>query len=39
MDAEVELTDSLESIIEKAAKIAVKEYKSSDLQFEGIHNV
>lgn len=39
MDAEVELTDSLEAIIEKAAKIAVKEYKASDLQFEGIHNV
>ena len=39
LDAEVELTDSLESIIEKSAKIAVKEYKASDLQFEGMHSV
>ena len=38
-DAEVELTDSLEKIIEKSAKIAVKEYKASDLQFEGIHSI
>lgn len=39
MDAEVELTDSLEAIIEKAAKIAVKDYQSAELQFEGIHMV
>ena len=36
LDAEVELTDSLEKIIEECAKIAVKEYKNSELQFEGL---
>lgn len=38
-DAEVEITDPLEKIIERAAKIAVKEYKASELQFEGIHSI
>lgn len=38
-DAEVELTDSLEAIIDKSARIAVKEYKSAELQFEGLHSI
>ena len=38
-DAEVDLTAPLETIIETCAKIAVKESKQADLQFEGIHHV
>jgi hypothetical protein len=38
-DAEVDLSDPLEKIIEQCAKIAVKEYKQAELQFEGIHKV
>jgi hypothetical protein len=38
-DAEVDLTESLESIIEKSARIAVKEYKSADVQFEGLQSI
>jgi hypothetical protein len=38
-DAEIDLTEPLENIIEKCAKIAVKECKQADLQFEGIHSV
>lgn len=34
--AEVDLTDPLEKIISQCAKIAVREVKTSDLQFEGI---
>lgn len=34
--AEVDPGDSLEKIIESCAKIAVKEFRTSDLQFEGI---
>lgn len=34
--AEVDPGDSLEKIIEACAKIAVKEFRTSDLQFEGI---
>ena len=34
--AEVDPADPLEKIIEECARIAVKEFKTSDLQFEGI---
>lgn len=34
--ADVDLTDPMEKIIEACAKIAVKEFKKSDLQFEGL---
>ena len=34
--AEVDPTDPLEKIIEHCARIAVKEFKKSELQFEGI---
>jgi hypothetical protein len=34
--AEVLLTDPLEKIIEECARIAEKEYRKADLQFEGI---
>jgi len=34
--AEVDPGDSLEKIIEECARIAVKDFKKSDLQFEGI---
>ncbi len=34
--ADVDLTDPMEAIIEACAKIAVREFKKSDLQFEGL---
>jgi len=34
--AEVDPSDPLEKIIEQCAKIAVKEYRKSELQYEGI---
>ena len=34
--AEVDLGDPMESIIEACAKIAVSEFKKSELQFEGL---
>lgn len=34
--AEVDLADPLEKIIEHCARIAVREFKKSDLQFEGL---
>lgn len=34
--AEVDASDSLESIIEKCADVAVREYKKSDFRFEGL---
>lgn len=34
--AEVEPTDSLEKIIETCADLAVREFKKSEMQFEGI---
>lgn len=34
--AEVDPADPLEKIIEECARIAVREFKTSDLQFEGI---
>lgn len=34
--AEVDPSDTLEKIIEHCARIAVKEFKKSELQFEGI---
>ena len=34
--AEVDPTDTLEKIIEHCARIAVREFKKSELQFEGI---
>lgn len=34
--AEVDPADSLEKIIEECARIAVREFKTSELQFEGI---
>lgn len=34
--AEVDPSDTLEKIIEHCARIAVKEFKKSDLQFEGL---
>jgi hypothetical protein len=34
--AEVDPGDTLEKIIEECARIAVKEFKTSDLQFEGL---
>lgn len=38
-DAEVDPGDSLEKIIEESARIAVKEFKNSSLQFEGLQSV
>lgn len=38
-DAEVDLSNPLETIIEKCAKIAVKDYKQAELQFEGLHSI
>lgn len=37
--AEVDLSDSLEKIIEECARIAVRDFKKSELQFEGISSV
>jgi len=37
--AEVDPADPLEKIIEQCAKMAVKEFKTSDLQFEGIGSI
>ena len=34
--AEVDLSDPLEKIIEHCAKIAVKEFKKADIEFEGM---
>ena len=34
--AEVDASDSLEQIVETCAKLAVKEFKKSELQFEGL---
>ncbi len=38
-EAEVDLADSLEKIIEQSAKVAVKEFKNSNLQFEGLQSI
>ena len=38
-DAEVDPADSLEKIIEEAARVAVKEFKNSHLQFEGLQSI
>lgn len=37
--AEVDAADSLEKIIEDCARIAAKEYKKSELQFEGLQTI
>lgn len=37
--AEVDPADSLEKIIEECARIAVKEFQKSELQFEGLVNI
>lgn len=37
--AEVDPADPLEKIIEQCARMAVKEFKTSDLQFEGINAI
>ena len=37
--AEVHPGDALEKIIEECARIAVKDFKTSDLQFEGINSI
>ena len=37
--AEVDPGDTLEKIIEECARIAVKEFKTTDLQFEGLVNI
>ncbi len=37
--ADVDPADSLEKIIEQSARIAVREFKKSELQFEGIQAV
>ena len=37
--AEVDPADSLEKIIEECARIAVREFQRSELQFEGLVNV
>lgn len=37
--AEVDPGDTLEKIIESCAKMAVKEFRTSDLQFEGIASI
>lgn len=36
LEAEVDAGDSLEKIIEESAKVAVREFNKSDLQFEGL---
>jgi hypothetical protein len=38
-EAEVDLADSLEKIIEESARVAVKEFKNSHLQFEGLQAI
>jgi hypothetical protein len=35
-EAEVDSADTLEKIIEQSARVAVKEFQSSNLQFEGL---
>ncbi|CCB91120.1 putative uncharacterized protein [Waddlia chondrophila 2032/99] len=37
--AEVDPADSLEKIIEECAKIAERDIKKSNLQFEGLHAI
>ncbi len=37
--AEVTATDSLEKIIEECARIASKDYKKSEVQFEGLASI
>lgn len=37
--AEVDPADPLEKIIEQCARMAVKEFKTSDLQFEGLNAI
>ncbi len=37
--AEVNAADSLEKIIEECAKIASREYKKSEVQFEGLSSI
>lgn len=37
--AEVDLTDPLEKIIEHCARMAVREFKKSELQFEGSSSI
>jgi hypothetical protein len=37
--AEVDATDSLEKIIEECARIASREYKKSEVQFEGLSSI
>lgn len=37
--ADVDLTDSLEKIIEHTAKLAIKEFKKTELQFEGLQTI
>lgn len=37
--ANVDPADPLEKIIEECARMAVKEFKTSDLQFEGLHSI
>ncbi len=37
--AEVSAADSLESIIEQCARIASREYKKSEVQFEGLTSI
>jgi hypothetical protein len=37
--AEVDAGDSLEKIIEECARIASREYKKSEFQFEGLKNI
>lgn len=38
-EAEVDSADSLEKIIEHSARVAVKELKNSNFQFEGLQSV
>lgn len=38
-DAEVDPADPLEKIIEQCAKMAVKDFKTTELQFEGLGSI
>ncbi|MEX2304876.1 MAG: hypothetical protein WD595_01655, partial [Waddliaceae bacterium] len=38
-EAEVDPADTLEKIIEESARIAVKKYQTSELQFEGLASI
>ena len=38
-EAKVDAADSLEKIIEESAKIAEREYKKSEVQFEGLSSI